>query len=473
MSDPGASFVQPVAPYRMHPAMLRSPDRSPGLGLDNGYIPAIGRAKHVREPAEQGGGLPFSGLRVIDMTAFWAGPSCTHVLALLGAEVIHVESTRRVDGTRMLGAPMTVEKWWERSPIFSGLNTNKKALALDFQTDSGMKVLLDLIASADVVVENFTPRVLDQVGLNFERLRSVREDIILVRMPGFGLDGPWRDSAAFAYTIEDASGLTWMTGYPEAKPLEPYCVGDPNAGIHALAGLLLALTHRDRTGEGVMVEAAMIDAAINVTAEQVIEYSAYGSLLERAGNRGPRAVMQNLYKTGDVADDGKGDTWIALAVVTDRQWENLRRVLGDPSWAADERFSSAPGRTEHQDLVDEHLSSWCSDRKADEIVELLWPAEVPVARLVQPHEQGELPQLQARGFFEVVDHPVLGTARYSTLPMRFSAGPQRLHSRHAPLLGEHNSELLTRLGLSESEIDQLERDGVIGRAPADPTAGKP
>jgi crotonobetainyl-CoA:carnitine CoA-transferase CaiB-like acyl-CoA transferase len=400
------------------------------------------------------------------MTAFWAGPSCTHVLAMLGAEVIHLESTGHLDGTRMLGAPLTVEEWWERSPIFSGLNTNKKSLALDFHSERGKQVLLRLIATTDVIVENYTPRVLDQAGLTFDDLRAIRDDIVLVRMPGFGLDGPWRDNAAFAYTIEDASGLTWMTGYPDQKPLEPYCVGDPNAGIHALSGLLLALEHRRRTGEGVFVEAAMIDTAINVTAEQVIEYSAYGSILQRAGNRGPTAAPQNLYRTADVDERGGSDCWVAVAVVTDAQWEALKSALGDPEWAARERLSTAAGRARHHDEIDEHLGSWCSRRGAEAIVELLWPAGVPVARVVQPHRQGDVAQLQQRGFFEVVEHPVSGAARHSTLPMRFSRGPERLHLRAAPLLGQDNHGLLAELGLTDAEIAELEADGVTGRAPA-------
>ena len=366
------------------------------------------------------------------MTAFWAGPSCTHALALLGAEVIHLEATGRLDGTRMLGAPPSAEQWWERSPIFSALNTNKKSLTLDIHSESGRQVLDRLIATTDVIVENYTPRVLDQAGLTFEALRAIRDDIILIRMPGFGLDGPWRDQAAFAYTIEDASGLTWLTGHPDQNPLEPYCIGDPNAGIHALAGLLLALEHRRRTGDGVAVEAAMIDAAVNITAEQVIEYSAYGSRLERAGNRGPGASPQDLYETAD-------DEWVAIAVVTDEH---------------------------RQALPPDDLVEWCRQRSADEIVDRLWSDGVPVAKVMQPHHQGELGQLQARGFFEVVDHPVLGSARHSTLPMRFSRGPEQLHRRPAPLLGEHNAELLGELGLTVGDIAALEAGGVIGRAPA-------
>jgi crotonobetainyl-CoA:carnitine CoA-transferase CaiB-like acyl-CoA transferase len=281
VANPRGGFTQPGPPYRLRPARLRPFQPAPRLGehSEKQIRNLLGRRRRPVGAVASNGGpaeLPFAGLRVLDMTAFWAGPSCTHALALLGAEVIHLESTRRMDGTRMLGAPFTEDQWWERSPIFSALNTNKRSLTVDLQCERGIQVLRRLIGTTDVIVENYTPRVLDQAGLTFEAVRGIRADIILIRMPGFGLDGPWRDNAAFAYTIEDASGLTWMTGYADQKPLEPYCVGDPNAGIHALVGLLLALEHRRRTGEGVVVEAAMVDAGINVTAEQVIEYSAYG-----------------------------------------------------------------------------------------------------------------------------------------------------------------------------------------------------
>jgi crotonobetainyl-CoA:carnitine CoA-transferase CaiB-like acyl-CoA transferase len=469
--NPKGGFVQPGPPYRMHPARLRPPEPAPRVGEHTGE--EISARPAARPDAAAGSvaaaGSPFGDLRVLDMTAFWAGPSCTHALAMLGAEVIHLESTGHLDGTRMLGPSFKEDRWWERSPIFSGLNTNKKSLTLDFNCERGMDVLRRLVATTDVIVENYTPRVLDQAGLTFDALRSIRNDIVLVRMPGFGLDGPWRDHAAFAYTIEDAAGLTWMTGHPDQKPLEPYCVGDPNAGIHALAGLLLALEHRRRTGEGVAVEAAMVDAAINVTAEQVIEYSAYGSLLERAGNRGPAAAPQNLYRTADTDERGGSDSWVAIAVATDPQWEALQEVLGRPGWGADATLSTAAGRVEHHGRIDEHLAAWCAERGGDEIVDLFWPAGVPVAKVVQPHRQGDVPQLQARGFFEAVDHPLFGTARHSTLPMRFSRGPDQLHRRHAPLLGEHNAEILAGLGLTAEETAALEADGVIGRAPAGQT----
>jgi crotonobetainyl-CoA:carnitine CoA-transferase CaiB-like acyl-CoA transferase len=474
-TNPAHGFSQPDHPYRFAPPLLRRPERPPGLG-EHELTSHIGHPPSSRsgDPGPDGQQLPFAGLRILDMTAFWAGPVCTHILAMLGADVIHIESPSRPDGTRLIsGIPFTEDQWWERCGIFSGLNTNKKSVTLDLADERGRRILRTLLATCDVMVENFTPRVLEQIGLDFDGVRAVRPDIVMVRMPGFGLDGPWRDNAAFAFVIEDASGLTWMTGYPEANPLSPYCIGDPAAGIHALTGLLLALDHRRRTGEGVLVEAAMVDAAINMTAEQVIEYSAYGALLERDGNCGPTAAPQNLYLSADMAEDGTRDSWIAVAVATDEQWKALRSALGQPAWAMDPALLRAPGRKKERDRIDTHLSEWCRVRSSDEIVESLWSAGVPVAKVMQPHDQTELPQLQFRGFFESVDHPVTGPARHSTLPMRFSRGPDRFHVRHAPLLGEHTHQVLASIGVTETTMSELEADGVIGRAPIMATPSSP
>ncbi|OBB01528.1 CoA-transferase [Mycolicibacterium fortuitum] len=465
--NPQYGFAQPAPPYRLSGVALREPAPAPRLGEHTEQIHAAELTPRAVPAGTPGGDrLPFSGLRVLDMTTFWAGPSCTHQLGMLGAEVIHLESTPRPDGTRLIaGIPASVEQWWERSPIFSALNTNKKSLTLDFQTEQGRELLCRLIATCDVVVENFTPRVIEQIGLDFESLRALREDIIMVRMPGFGLDGPWRDNPAFAYIIEDASGLSWLTGYPDRTPFEPYSIGDPNAGVHALSALMLALEHRRRTGEGVLVEAAMVDAALNIAAEQVIEYSAYGALLQREGNRGPAAAPQNIYQSADIDEFGREDSWVAIAVSTDAQWARLRAALGQPDWAADPGLDSAAGRRAHHDLIDKELGAWCLARTGDEIVETLWPAGVPVAKVMQPHRQLDLPQLRFRRFFEHVGHPVNNPAPHSTLPVALANGPRALHRQAAPLLGEHNHELLAELGLSDEEIAALAADGVIGTEP--------
>jgi crotonobetainyl-CoA:carnitine CoA-transferase CaiB-like acyl-CoA transferase len=464
--NPRDGFHQPGHPYRMRPAQLRQPRPAPRLGEHTAQYRAANLAPRPK-PTGNAKPLPFSGLRILDMTTFWAGPCCTHFLAMLGAEVIHVESARRPDGTRLIaGIPITEDQWWEKSPIFAALNTNKKGLTLDLQGPRGRELLRRLIATCDVVVENFTPRVLDQIGLDFAAVQAIRPDVVMLRMPGFGLNGPWRDNPAFAYAIESASGLSWLTGYPDRPPFEPYSLGDPNAGVHALNGLLLGLEHRRRTGQGVFVEAAMVDAALSITAEQVIEYSAYGALLDRAGNRGPTAVPQNLYRAADIDEFGRPDTWVAVAVATDDQWRCLCDALGSPSWAVDPRLSTVAGRRAQEDLIDEQLAAYCQDRAVDDIVATLWDAGVPVAKVMQPHRQTELEQLMFRDFFEELDHPVNGRARLSTVAMRLSGGPKAFHTQPAPLLGQHNHELLAGLGLTEVEIAALEADGVIGHAPA-------
>lgn len=449
----------PRPPFRLSSGSLRRPSPAPKVG-EHPLDSIEARPPTAREPAV---GLPFEGLRILDMTSYWAGPLAGHVLALLGADVIHLESSARPDGARLVGGvPQTEDRFWERGPIFAALNTNKKSLTIDIRDPRGAELVRRVAATCDAVIENYTPRVLDNLGLDYENLRAERTDLVMVRMPGFGLDGPWRDGAAFAFVIEDASGLTWLTGHPDLLPYEPYCVGDPNAGLHAVYGLMLALAHRDRTGQGGLVEVAMVDAALNIAAEQPIEFSAYGALLGRSGNRGPMAIPQNLYQAAGPGDPDRDECWVAVAVATDEQWRALRTVLGDPEWASEPALDAAPGRRDQQEMIDARLQEWCGERAVDEIVTLLWGAGVPVGRVVQPHRQADLEQLAFRGFFEEVDHPVTGRTRYSTLPMRFSEWADALHRRHAPLLGEHTVELLAELGLSPSEINELEAEGIVG-----------
>ncbi|WP_328358773.1 CoA transferase [Mycobacterium sp. NBC_00419] len=460
-----AGFRQPAHPYRISGVELRPPAPAPRLGEHTEHQRNADRVpRRAGFPTER---LPLKGIRVLDLTTFWAGPSCTHMMALLGAEVIHVESAGRLDGTRMIsGVPVTEDNWWEKQPIFAALNTNKKDITLDLSSARGRELLTRLIATADVVAENYTPRVLDQLGLDYSAVQRIRPDVVMLRMPGFGLDGPWRDNPAFAYVIEAAAGISWLTGYPDRNPYEPYSVGDPNAGLHALNGVLLALEHRRRTGKGALVEAAMVDAALAIAAEQVIEYSAYGALLQREGNRGPAAAPQNLYRTNEIDEFGRDDSWVAIAVANDEQWASLRAALGEPEWAAAPELSTVAGRRDGADYIDAQLADWCRGRSGDEVVADLWPAGVPVAKVMQPHRQGEIEQLVARGFFETVAHPVNSLARFSALPFRLAHGPDRLHLQHAPLLGQHNNEVLTELGLSDTELAALEADGVIGTAPA-------
>ncbi len=195
--------------------------------------------------------LPLSGLRILDLTAWWAGPAATNMLASLGAEVIHVESIQRPDGMRMAGGMFISQpQWWERSAIYLGANTNKRGLTLDLSSPAGREVVLRLIQECDAVVENFTPRVMGNFGLDWDTLHATNPRLILVRMPAFGLSGPWRDNTGFAQTMEQMTGLAWVTGYPDDQPLIQRGPSDPNAGMHAAFALLVALAEREAHRRG-------------------------------------------------------------------------------------------------------------------------------------------------------------------------------------------------------------------------------
>ena len=273
----------------------------------------------------------------MDLTAFWAGPFGTQYLATLGADVIKIESVQRPDPMRFsVTVPPTTEQWYEQGSLFVAINLNKRGITLDLSRSEGRDLFLRLVATADVVVENFTPRVMENFGLAYEVLREVRNDLIMLRMPGWGLDGPWRDRPAFASTMEQASGIAWMTGRPDGPPELPG-ICDPLTGVHAAFAVLAALEERRRTGEGQQVELAMLDLAVNVSVEQVLEHAAYGHRLERQGNRGPAAAPQGVYPTADHA-------WLALAVGTDEEWQALCEVLGNADLAEDVGLRHATGR---------------------------------------------------------------------------------------------------------------------------------
>jgi crotonobetainyl-CoA:carnitine CoA-transferase CaiB-like acyl-CoA transferase len=302
---------------------------------------------------------------------------------------------------------------------------------------------------------------MEAFGLGDDVLAEVNPRAVVVRMPAFGLDGPWRDRVGFAPTMEQLSGMAWLTGHPDGPPMAPRGACDPLAGIHAAFALVAALARRDRTGEGALLEVPMIEVALNVTAEQVIEHDVHGVVLERAGNRGPAAAPQNVY-----ACRGE-ERWVALAVAGDEHWAGLRRVLGDPAWAADPSLASDPGRRAAHDLLDRELSAWFAGRDRDDVVEQLAAAGVPAAAVVLPPDVVGNVQLRARGFFETLDHPDTGPTEYAGLPFAPLRGVDGWCRRPAPTLGQHNDEVLGgELGLGAEELERLRESQVIGDRPA-------
>jgi crotonobetainyl-CoA:carnitine CoA-transferase CaiB-like acyl-CoA transferase len=385
------------------------------------------------------------------------------VLGLFGADVIHIESATHPDGQRTMSLrALTEDLWWEWAPNFHGPNANKRGLTLNMQTRRGYELALKLIATCDIIVENYTPRVLEQWGLTYERLCEVKPDIIMLRLPSFGLDGPWRDATGYAQTQEQVSGLAYVTGYADEDPQVPNGPCDPIAGLHATIALLQALEHRRKTGEGMEVEVPMVGGALQLAAEQVIEYSSYGTVMERMGNRSVTAVPQGVYSAKRADGSRSGERFVAISVETDAQWRAFSLIIGHPEWATSPQYESAADRRARHDELDIVIDAWTASYDVETIVERLTAAGIPAAALVQEHEQSKVPPVRERGYFESVTHSITGTNVYSGFPVRLSNGPHRLIRRPAPMLGEHNHEILAELGVSEEEIIELEREGVIG-----------
>jgi crotonobetainyl-CoA:carnitine CoA-transferase CaiB-like acyl-CoA transferase len=407
------------------------------------------RSTAVGRPAPAPPRVPaLEGVRVLDLTAFLAGPFATHYLASAGADVIKVESVQRPDPMRFnVRLPPTVDRWYDQGNIYLGVNLNKRDITLNLTDPRGRDLLLRLAATCDVVIENFTPRVLEQFGLTYERFCEARPGMIMVRMPGFGLEGPWRDRPGFAASMEQVSGLAWVTGYRDGIPNIPGAC-DPLQGAHAAFAVITALAHRERTGEGQHIELAMLDMAANLVAEQVLEYHAYGHLMTCEENRSRTAAPQGTY----LCADGE---WAAVSVQDDAEWAALCGLLGrDPA-----AYPTLAARREAHDNIDEWIGAWCAARPQKDALRALGALAEPV---VNAYDADKDEQMNGRGFWEAVDHPLVGELRYPGWPMRLTPGPDRWYRAPAPLLGQHNEDVLRELGVTPAELDALRADAVIG-----------
>ena len=467
VEHPDGGMLEPRIPYRMSGEVGRPFGPVAALGEHTADLRAesdTGQVGDRRVGSQAGVGLadrvrPLAGMRVFDFTSYWAGPYAAQILGFLGADVIKVESVQRPDGTRMGTAYSSVgDRPWELAPLFHGANTNKRDVTLDFAHPDGLALARRLLESCDVLIENYTPRVVERFGLLDDDMRRANPGLVVLRMPPWGLDSEWRDRPAFAQTMEQVTGLAWVTGYPDDAPVVPRGPCDPLGGLHAAFALLASLERRDRTGVGMTIEAPLVESALNVAAEQVAEFTRNGNLLVRNGNRSRFAAPQNVYRVG-------GERWIALAVETDDQWRALREALGDPEWSRAPAFDHAEGRRAAHDAIDGALTEAFADTDLDALVERLWSAGVPVAPVVNPRRVVENEQLASRGFYEPVRHPLAGDVRIPGFPVRWDVESHAWHHRPPPMLGEHNAEVLGALGVEPAELERLTREGVIGNRP--------
>ncbi|HEY8490226.1 MAG TPA: CoA transferase [Dehalococcoidia bacterium] len=415
-------------------------------------------------------GLPLEGVRVLDLTRVWAGPLATRILADFGAEVIKVES-RSARGPASVPAEYARrsgfypngeagERPWNRNGFHNKMNRNKRSVTIELNTEDGVALFRRLVAVSDVVIENYSPRVMANFGLDYPRLREVRPDIIMVSMPGYGMTGPYRDRVSYGTTLEPEAGLSSLMGYPDRGPQRlGVAYPDPVAGIHAAGAVLMALWHRRRTGRGQYVDLAQVETAVNVIGEYVVGYQLNGRRPARLGNRHPWMAPHGCYPCRGE------DRWITIAVGDDAAWQGLCRVLGRPDLAADPRLATPQGRWEHQEEIDTAIRSWTQDQEMLDAMHRLQAAGVPAGAVLDARDLATNEHLEARGFFPRLTHPDAGTHPYPGQPIRLSATPAVFRT-DAPRLGEHNEEVFKGLaGLSDQEYDRLVEQGVIGDRP--------
>ncbi len=445
VDHPSGRFRQPRVPYRLDDEERRPFRPVPDPAADDGTVDWP--SPTARTPAPQH--LPLAGTRVVDLTAWWAGPSATQALGCLGADVIKVESVRRPDLMRYAGPQSPDDpQWCEWGPLAHAANTNKRGVTIDLTRPEGHELVLRLLQTADLVIENYTPRVMEQFGLGWDILHRLNPRLSMIRMPAFGLDGPWRDHPGFAQTMESLTGLAWATGRPDGPPVLVGGAGDPVAGMHAAFSAMLALEAREADGVGHLVESTMVEAVLNAAAPLTIGYQLTGVTGERRGNRSPSpGVWQGVY-----ACRGE-DVWVAIAADGDEQQRQLLALLG----------TALPAPPDDLDALDDLVAGRTITWDADDLVEQLVAIGVPAATVIAPRRVADNPQILHRGLFETEHHPVTGAQRMPGLPFRMS-GVDAWLRRPAPLLGQHNDEVFRDLGVDDETRQALRSVGIIGEA---------
>jgi crotonobetainyl-CoA:carnitine CoA-transferase CaiB-like acyl-CoA transferase len=399
--------------------------------------------------------LPLKGLRVIDLSMFFAGPVCTQILADAGADVIKVESVQRIDGWRgSVPPPGSTAPAWESAPHFNWVNRNKRGITLNLTDPRGTEILKRLVRDADVVIENYTPRVMDKFGLGFDILREIKPDIIMISLPGFGSDVTWRDYVAFGMSTEQMSGLAHLTGYNDDGPLFTGTTGgDIYSGAMGAHLVLAALHDRRTTGTGQHINLSQAEACNLYVGDAMTGYSLTGVDPGRRGNSHTLFAPQGIYPC-------RNDRWIGISCLTDGQWRSLADLINAELVA---RFPDVKARQTPE--LDDIIRDWTLGHDADALMSDLQGLGIAAGIVQNGPDLLADPQLATRGSLLVQDRPGIGEKHYPNQPYRFRNAMAPPNER-APLLGEHCVEVLTSVaGVSDEELGELFIDDVIGMDP--------
>ena len=414
-------------------------------------------------------------IRALDLTRGWAGPIGGRFLADFGAEVIKVEApTGR--GMANVDPPQPLEYMrivhaaypdndpgdepYNRYGAFNEYHRNKLSLTLDLTAEECKRIFRSLVAISDVVLENYSARVMRNFGFDYDSLRKLNPTIIMVSMPGFGTYGPQGHFVSYGSDIEPNAGITHLMGYEGSGPLrhgEAYA--DPSAGVHAAQAILTALLYRRRTGKGQYIDLAQSESMIGLVGEHILAYSMNGKEPERKGNRCPESAPQGCYRC-------KGeDKWVAISVSNDEEWQAFCEVIGNPNWTLADRFSTREARRTNHDELDSNISQWTSDKDYKEVMHALQSRGVPAAAVFTNQDVAEDLHLKERGYIWDVPHPRAGARQFLGAPFQLSRTPVVLH-RPAPMLGEHNEYVVRDLlAINAGEADRLKKAGLMVTRP--------
>jgi formyl-CoA transferase len=394
----------------------------------------------------------LDGIRVLDLTQYEAGPSCTELLGWLGAEVIKIEPPAGEPARRGLSERADLD-----SHFFVLLNANKKGVTLNLKHERGRQMFADLVKTADVVVENLGPGAMERLGLGYEALAALNPRIISASIKGFSSGGPYQDYKSFEWIAQAMSGVMSMTGSPDGPPTRTSAgLGDTGSGIHCAVGILAAIIQRQATGRGQRVEVAQQDVVVNLHRIHLREFYQTGQAGGRVGNRAKLTAPSNLYRCRPF---GPND-YVYVHVANQEMWRSLARVVGRPELGDDPRYADGRTRVSHGDEVDALVEAWTEKHTKHEAMEKLGAAGVPCGAVLDSAEVVTNRHLIDRGMIVTIEHPQRGRMAIPGNPVRMSDSPTEV--TRAPLLGEHSAEVYSALlGFDAAAIETLRKDGVI------------
>ena len=388
----------------------------------------------------------LEGIRVLDFTRVLAGPYATRILADFGADVIKVQSKHIANGTEL-----------NTGRYFSTWNRNKRSITLDMSHDEAAGFALKLVGISDIVIENFSPRVMSNWGLNYKELKKVKPDLIMISMSGMGQNGPWRNFVAFGSTVQALGGLTHLTAYDKDSPVGlGYSYADTISGLYAAVAVLAALNHREKTGNGQYIDLSEYEAVCTLIGPDLLNAATGNSEILPIGNHADYAFSapHGCYKCLGQ------DRWCVIAVFNEHEWEALSK-MSHPSWVDEPKFSTMAKRKKNEKELDERLNGWTSQHTAEEVVEMLQEAGVPAGIVQNAGDIAVDPHLLERNFFVDLQHPTFGKTVTDRSPIRFGERSTPV-SRPSPLLGEDNRHVyMDLLGLTDQEFRSYVEKGVI------------